>query len=145
MAIKLGLKCKAFRGTAGTTAATEMKNIKDVTLTMENGEADITTRKADGWHVYAATLKDATIEFGMLYDPEDEDLKAVSAAYFGNTPLALFISDGDGNGLDCDAMITQFNVEQPLEEGVSVSVTARPTDIGGTNGRAPAWKSATSA
>lgn len=140
MAIVLGLNCKLFRGAAGTTASTEMKNVKDVTVSLETGEADITTRAASGWRVSAATLKEASIEWGMLYDTDDEDTQAVSTAFFTNTPLALFVSDGAGSGLDCDASITQFNIEQNLEEGVNISVTAKPTNIGGTAGRAPSWK-----
>ena len=38
MAIVLGLNCKLLRGTAGTTANTEMKNVKDVTCSLETGE-----------------------------------------------------------------------------------------------------------
>lgn len=143
MAIVLGLNCKLFRGTAGTTAVTEMKNVKDVTVSLETGEADITTRAASGWRVSAATLKEASIEWGMLYDTDDADTQAISTAFFSNTPLALFVSDGAGSGLDCDASITQFNIEQNLEEGVSISVTAKPTNIGGTAGRAPSWKTGT--
>lgn len=139
MAVVLGLNCKLFRGTAGTQANTEMTNVKDVSCSLETGEADITTRAAEGWRVSAATLKEATIEWGMLYDTDDGDLDAISDAFFTNTPIALFVTDGHGSGLDCDAMITQFNVEQNLEEGVNVSVTAKPTNIGGENGRAPAW------
>lgn len=142
MSVVLGLNCKLFRGVAGTTAATEMKNVKDVSCSLETGEADITTRAADGWRVNVATLKEATIEFGMLYDTEDSDLNAISEAFFNNTAIALFVSDGNGSGLDCDAVITQFNVEQNLEEGVNVSVTAKPTNIGGETGRAPVWKEA---
>lgn len=142
MSIVLGLNCKLFRGAAGTTAATEMKNVKDVTCNLETGEADITTRAANGWRATVATLKEASIEFAMLYDVEDSDMAAISESFFGNAPIALFVSDGDGSGLDCDASITQFNVEQNLEEAVSVSVTAKPTFIGGASGRAPSWKTA---
>ncbi len=144
MPIILGLNCKLFRGTAGTTANTEMKNVKDVTCSLETGEADITTRAASGWRVSVATLKEASIEWGMLYDTDDADTQAISTAFFSNTPLALFVSDGAGSGLDCDASITQFNIEQNLEEGVNISVTAKPTNIGGTAGRAPSWKTGTS-
>lgn len=148
MAVVLGLNCKLFRGEAGkkaTTDMTEMTNVKDVSCSLETGEADITTRAADGWRVNAATLKEATIEWGMLYDTADGDLDAISDAFFGNTPIALFVTDGNGAGLLCDAMITQFNIEQNLEEGVNVSVTAKPTNIGGENARAPKWIEAGSA
>lgn len=140
--IVLGLSCKLFRGTAGTTAATLMKNVKDVTCNLETGEADITTRAAEGWRVTVGTLKEASIEFAMLYDVEDADMEAIANAFFGNTSIALFVSDGAGSGLDCDASVTQFNIEQNLEEAVAINVTAKPTYIGGSSGRAPSWKKA---
>lgn len=135
MSVVLGLNAKLFRGTAGTQGATEMKNVKDLTLSIESGDADVTTRAAKGWRASVATLKEATLEFEMNYDTEDEDFGAVQDAFFNNTPLAFFVSDGAGNGLDADWVITGFNVEQPLEEAMSVSVTAKPT----LGTRAPQW------
>ena len=140
--IKLGLDCKLFRGTAGTTAATEMKNVKNVTLNLEKAEADITTRAASGWRVYAGTLKEASIEFEMLYDTEDADFTAILNAFLEGTALSMFVSDGSGNGLDCDVVITNCGQDQQLEEGVNVNVTARPTVTGGETSRAPKWTTA---
>ncbi len=91
MAIVLGLDAKLLRGDAG---ATEVKNVKDLTLNLESGEADVTTRATGGWRASAATLKEASLEFGILYDTEDADFQAFQEAYFGNTPIALFITDG---------------------------------------------------
>jgi len=137
MAIVLGLDAKLLRGTAGTQAATEVTNVKDLTLNLESGEADVTTRATQGWKVSAATLKEASLEFTILYDTADADFTAFRTAYFSNTPLALFITDGGtvSHGLDADFSITAFTVEQPLEEAVSVSVTAKPT----ASTRAPTW------
>jgi hypothetical protein len=135
MAVVLGLDAILMRGSAGQTAATEVKNVKDLTLSMESGEADVTTRATSGWKASIATLKEASLEFGILYDTEDADFTAFRDAYFGNTPLALFVTDGNGSGLDADWSITGFSVEQPLEEALTVSVTAKPT----ASTRAPAW------
>ena len=137
MAIVLGLDAKLFRGTAGSRATTEVTNVKDLTLNLESGEADVTTRATKGWKASAATLKEASLEFTILYDTEDADFTAFPAAYFGNTPLALFVSDGQdtAHGLDADFSITAFSVEQPLEEAISVSITAKPT----ASTRAPEW------
>ena len=137
MAIVLGLDAKLFRGTAGSRAATEVTNVKDLTLNLESGEADVTTRATKGWKASAATLKEASLEFTILYDTEDADFTAFQAAYFGNTPLALFVSDGQdtAHGLDADFSITAFSVEQPLEEAISVSINAKPT----ASTRAPEW------
>jgi len=139
MSVVLGLNAKMYYGTAGTSASTggtEMKNVKDVTVNIESGEADVTTRKAQGWRQSIATLKSATVEFEMNYDTSDADFIALQTAFFGGTALAFFISDGNGTGLDADFTILNFNVNQPLEEAMSVSVTIKPTD----STRAPSWK-----
>ncbi len=91
MAIVLGLDAKLFRGEAGTQAAIEVTNVKDVSLTLESGEADVTTRAAQGWKLSAATLKEASLEINILYDTEDEDFLAFKTAYFTNSPMSLFI------------------------------------------------------
>ena len=137
MAIKLGLDAKLFRGTAGTQGNIEVTNVKDVSLSLESGEADVTTRKAKGWKLSVATLKEASLEITILYDTEDEDFLAFKTAYFTNTPLSLFVTDGDttAHGLDADFSVTGFTVDQPLEEAVTVKVTAKPT----ASDRAPVW------
>lgn len=138
MASVLGLDAKMFRGLTSTGAAeTEVTNVKDITVSLESGEADVTTRATKGWKATEATLKDASVEFVMLYDTEDADFKAFKDAYFENEVIPLFISDGKGTGLLADFSITGFSVEQPLEEAMTVSVTAKPTDT--TAERAPEW------
>ena len=137
MAIKLGLDAKLFRGTAGTQGTIEVTNVKDVSLSLESGEADVTTRKAKGWKLSVATLKEASLEITILYDTEDEDFLAFKEAYFSNTPISLFVTDGDttAHGQDADFSVTGFTVDQPLEEAVTVKVTAKPT----ASDRAPVW------
>ena len=137
MAIKLGLDAKLFRGTAGTQGNIEVTNVKDVSLSLESGEADVTTRKAKGWKLSVATLKEASLEITILYDTEDEDFIAFKEAYVSNTPISLFVTDGDttAHGLDADFSVTGFTVDQPLEEAVTVKVTAKPT----ASDRAPVW------
>lgn len=137
MAYKLGLDAKIFHGTAGTRAATEMKNVTDVTLNLETGEADITTRAAEGWRITAATLKEASVEFEMVWDTSDSGFNAIQQAFFGNKAIALFVSDGDGNGLDADFVVSSFSRSEPLEEALKVSVTCKPTLVD----RAPQWAS----
>lgn len=158
MAYKLGLDAKLFHGPAGATATGEMSNCKDVTLNMETGEADITTRAAKGWRITAATLKDASLEFEMVWDTSDEGFKALKNAYFNNSAIALFASENapkrsggnlrrrrtrrarkrarEGNGLDADFVVTSFSRQEPLEEALTVSVTCKPTLVT----RAPIWK-----
>ena len=137
MAYKLGLDAKLFHGAAGSKASTEMKNVKDVTLNLETGEADITTRAAEGWRITAATLKEASVEFEMVWDTEDSGFTAIQNAYFNNSAISLFVSDGAGSGLDADFVVTSFSRSEPLEEALTVSVTCKPTLVS----RAPQWSS----
>ena len=111
MAIVIGLDVKLLRGTAGATAVSEVINVKDL------------------------VLKEASLEFGILYDTEDADFTAFQTAYFSNTPMALFVTDGNGQGLDADWSIIGFSVEQPLEEAISVYVMAKPN----ASTRVPSW------
>jgi len=139
MAIKLGMEAKLYYGTAGATANTELINVKDVTLNLETGEADVTTRGNQGWRATVATLKNGTVEFEMIWDTGDAGFAAIKDAYFNNTAIALAILDGaNGEGLDADFSITNFSRNEPLEEAITVSVTAKPT----YSTRAPAWKEA---
>ena len=62
---------------------------------------------------------------------------AIQQAYFANSALSLFVSDGDGNGLDADFVVTSFSRSEPLEEALKVSVTCKPTLVS----RAPSWVS----
>ena len=137
MAVVLGLDAVLYRGTSGTKATTEVTNVKDLTINLESGEADVTTRATEGWKAAVATLKEGSLEFGMLYDTADADFQAFQSAYFSNTPMALFVSDGAGTGLDADFSITGFNITQHLEQAMTVSVQAKPT----ASTRAPPWVS----
>ena len=45
MAVVLGLDAKLLRGAAGQTGTTEVSNVKDLTLNLESGEADVVCLK----------------------------------------------------------------------------------------------------
>jgi len=136
MSIKLGMEAKLYYGAAGATATTELTNVKDVTLNLESGEADVTTRANAGWRATVGTLKTGSVEFEMIWDSDDAGFAAIKDAYFNNEPIALAILDeAGGEGLDADFSITSFSRKEALEEAITVSVTAKPT----YSTRAPAW------
>ncbi len=139
MSIRLGMEAKLYWGAAGATASTELTNVKDVTLNLETGEADVTTRGNLGWRATVATLKNGSVEFEMVWDTADPGFVALKDAYFNNAPIALAVLDGDiaagGSGLDADFAVTNFSRSEPLEEAITVSVTVKPTYAT----RAPVW------
>jgi hypothetical protein len=145
MSVKLGMEAKLYRN-AGTYAVpdwVEITNVKDVTLTLETGEADVTTRANSGWKASKATLKDGSVEFEMMWDTSDEGFSAIQAAFFGNSNIELAIMDGDietagAEGLRATCSVTKFDRKEPLEEAITVSVTVKPTYAA----HAPEWMSA---
>ena len=84
MAIKLGMEAKLLfkvGGQAGGGAWTALGNTRDVTLNLEAGEADVTTRANAGWRATVATLKEASVEFEMVWDTADAGFTAIKNAF----------------------------------------------------------------
>jgi predicted secreted protein len=149
MSVKLGMDAKLYfcvAGIGGTPVWTELSNVKNLTLNLTKGEADVTTRANGGWKATAGTLKEGSIEFEMVWDTADAGFTAIQQAYFGNTLIGLAVMDGavataGSQGLWADCMITDFSREEPLEEAMSVKVSAKPSYS--TN--PPVWKTVAAA
>ena len=136
MPIKLGMNCKAYYGVAGSSATNLMPNVTDVTINLEKGEADVTTRGNSGWRATVGTLKDGSVEFEMIWDTAEDGFNAIKDAYFNDTAIALAFLDGvAGEGMDADFTVTNFTRTGPLEEAVKAAVTVKPT----YSTRAPEW------
>jgi predicted secreted protein len=142
MAISLGKDAKLHRSSTFTGDDTwlEVENVRDLTLSLEAGEADVTTRGNNGWRATMATLKDGSIEFEMVWDTADTDFAAIRNAFISNSPIAFAVSmgnlgEGPAEGFSALFMITGFTRNEPLEEAITVSVTAKPT----YSARPPRW------
>ena len=142
MAIKLGLECKLYRDNSGTWE--EIGNVRDLSINMEMGVADVTTRGGNGWRQNVATLRDGTVTFQMVYDTTDADFTALQTAFLATTAAAREIKvaamDGDiatsgSQGLIAFMNVTNFSMPENLEEAVMVDVTLQPS----YNSTAPAW------
>ena len=134
MATRLGMDAKLYRnsGSYATPAWEEIGNVKDVTLNLEKGEADVTTRANNGWRATVGTLKDASIEFQMVWDTLDSDFDAIRQAFFNNAPIEFAVMDGDitdpdSEGLRATFDIFNFTLNEALEEAILVDVTIKPT------------------
>lgn len=128
----LGMNAKIYQGASGAALSTlaEMGNVKDVSLNLEAGEADITTRANQGWRATAPTLRECTAEFEMLWRPGDTGFEAIKIAFLTASTLRLAVLTGasDASGTEGplgDFSITNFSRNEPLEEAVMVSVTAK--------------------
>ncbi|MGH7143117.1 MAG: phage tail tube protein [Planctomycetota bacterium] len=134
MSIKLGLDAKLYRNTGTYAAPTwvEIANVKDVTLNLEAGEADVTTRANAGWKATLATLKDASVEFDMVWDTGDAGFTALKDAFFNNGAIEVAAMDGDitatgSQGLRATMSVTKFSRKETLADAIMVSPTLKPT------------------
>jgi TP901-1 family phage major tail protein len=128
----LGKDAKIYQGAAGAelSAMTEMSNVRDVTLNLEAGEADITTRANSGWRATAPTLRECTAEFEMVWKPGDTGFDAIKLAFLGGTTIELAVLDqartvSGAQGPKGSFSITSFSRNEALEEAITVSVTAK--------------------
>lgn len=146
MGVKLGLDARLYRNTGTFASPTwdEVKNVRDVTLNLETGESDVSTRGNGGWRANIATLKSASLEFEMMWDTADADFTAIRTAFLANGAIEFAVLDGPSSqsgaqGLRATMAIMNFTRSEPLEEAIKVSVTAKPTYAAD----APSWMTVT--
>lgn len=142
MALRLGLEAVLYRnsGTYGSPALVKVDNCKDVTLNMEKNKADVTTRGNNGWRANVGVLKDASVDFAMVWNTSDTNFQAVRDAFLNNTPVEFFVmsadvDEADSEGLRATFSIDKFTKNEPLEDSQSVDVSMSPT----FSDHAPEW------
>jgi len=132
LTFKLGKDAKIYQGMEETqlTSMMEITNVRDVTLSLEAGEADVTTRSNSGWRATAASLRECTVEFEVVWQYMDMSFDAVKNAFLQGNYLELAVLDGPKEGPSVQGIkgtfsITGFSRNEPLEEAITVSVTAK--------------------
>jgi hypothetical protein len=143
---RLGSNCRIYKNTASWASPTwVVRNdpVKEVTLNLSAGEADVSTRGGGGWKQMITTLKDASIDIQLQWDPADTFCQELLDAFTGGTSLDLKVMDGADpaavggtapEGLRALFGVVSFNRSEPLEEGITVDVTIKPT-----TGQTPVW------
>lgn len=142
MGSRLGLDAVTYRntGTHGAPAWNEVGNIRDLTLNLEAGEADVTTRNNNGWRATMAALLDGSCDFQMVWNTGDADFQAIKTAFFAKGSIEFCIMSGpindpESEGLRATFQVTKFTKGEPLEEAQTVDVTIKPT----YSDNAPEW------
>ena len=147
MAHVLSQNAKFYRntGTYATPTWDLIGNVKDLTLSLEKDETDVTTRSSGGWKEFVDGMKDATVEFGMLWDTGDADFDAFQGAFINNTSVEILVLDGlvattGSEGLRATMMVKSFTRNENLGEALMVDVSLRPVKNANS---APVWYTAT--
>ena len=134
MAQVLGFEAILYYDADGVDVGTwtPLTNVKDVTLNMEEGEADVSTRAGEGYKATIGALIDASVEFEMVWDTDDEGFTALQAAFFARNAIGIAVMDGDievagSQGLTADMAVLKFARGEALEDALKVNVTLKPT------------------
>lgn len=114
-------------------------NIKDNAVKLDKTSIDASTRASAPFKTNRGGLIDASIEFDMKFDPDDDFFTLVqssflSGEYFGFRALSQPFEEG-GQGLEADMEVFSFEKQEPLDGVQWVKVSMKPIDAG----TAPAW------
>lgn len=134
MSSKLGMEGVLYRntGTFGAPVWNDVPNVKDLSLTLDKADADVTTRGNAGWRAMRSTLKEASVEFQMVHDPDDVDYQALRDAWVDSTVIEFAVLDSaitvsGASGVRASMDVKTFSRSENLEEAMMTSVTIRPT------------------
>lgn len=136
--LRLGLEAVLYvnTGSYGSPTLVKVDNVKDLTLSLEKNTADVTTRGNNGWRAMLGVLKDATVDFGMVWNTSDPNFVLIRNAFLATTlaaqTLEFFVLSADVDEADCEGLRASFMVEkfvknEQLEEAQNVDVSIRPT------------------
>lgn len=129
MAYKLGKDAVIYYGSAGSTAATPLVEVSDVTYDDDTAEIDCTTRASGGFKSTETGFSDITVTFTIKVKESDTGLAAILTAKRNKTAIALLVLDAPsgsgGEGVDGDFKITKMSRKEGLEDPVMYDCTAK--------------------
>jgi hypothetical protein len=130
MGVVRGKDFKLYADTSLTATPdwTELTNCRDVTRNLEKALADASTRLSD-YRQQVGTLKELSLDFQIVYDPDDELFQLLADHFDSDENLMLLDLDGSidvvgTKGLQFDSQITAFKTSEALEDVGLVDVTA---------------------
>lgn len=130
---QVGLDCKLYYNSATYAMPTwvEVADAGDVTINIEATEAEI-KRRGLAFTEYLAGQLGISLEFPIVRDTGDTVYSAIQSAILGRSNLEFAVMDGDiatsgQKGYRITCKVFGFNENEPLEEGATTEITAKPT------------------
>jgi len=128
---RMGFEGRIYRGTAGSTAATEMRSATDVSSTITPKKASTTTRgagTAPPMETERVVSIGESIEFTLLNKSGETHVDALRGAAAAATPVSLRLKDyAAGKGFDGDVTL-ECKEGMPLGGEQTFVFTATPTN-----------------
>jgi hypothetical protein len=132
--IPLGYQAKAYINTSTTTTPTwtEIDIIRNVTLNLEKGDADVTTRGAAGWKEVLPTLKEASIDCEIVWDADHTIFTTLLDAFINDKNLEFLFLDGahtkkGSQGLRAVCGVFKFSRDEQLDGALMANTSFKPT------------------
>jgi len=126
---KMGFEGLIYYGAAGSTAATQITNSRDITITIDPEYGETTTRgsgSAPPIVTQTVVALGVSIEWTMLNKTDDTTLDALQTAAAAGTAVALRTKDySSGSGFDGDVTIS-VNHGVPYKGEQTYQFTATP-------------------
>jgi hypothetical protein len=134
MSVVRGKDFKMYRNTDDpyddSPTWSEVVNVRDLTRNREKDLADASIRGST-YHLQVATLKTLTVDFQMVYAPDDVDIIAFEQAYEDDSDVEILCLDGsidvaDSKGIRFMAQVSKFTTNEALGDVGLVDVTLTP-------------------
>ena len=120
---------------------TTMGGVRDVNTTVSQDTAEVSDR-GSAFKAYCPGMVDLETTVEVTYNMDSTELKSCIDACISRKRIQIAVLDGTaGAGFTYWAMVTSSDVNQPLTDGMTVSLTFKPVqtfDSGGTL-VPPAW------
>lgn len=127
MAIKVGRSGQLAYNTSGAGGAgtwVVINQVADVTLTLETGTDDVSTRGSGSFRVYAAVLKDVEAEAQWPVDhaATDAGFSVLRTYMASGSSIGIRVLDAaSGSGIEADFYVTKIEESTPLDGAARVT------------------------
>lgn len=105
-------------------------NARDVSLSLDTEEEDITSRASSGFRQTIATIKNSTIEFDAVWKPNDPYFLWLRDAWINSDEIFIMAMDGawdtaGNSGLIGNFTVPGFSREEPIAGVMTSSITLK--------------------
>lgn len=132
--IPLGRDCKLYYNSGSYASPTWVliERAVDVTLVLEAGEAEISSRVSE-FELFGHSLKKLQIDFAHFWKTDITAFMAIYDAWWNETPLEFLCLDGlattaGKKGVRATMLPMKVPLNQALKDKVKVDITLKPTD-----------------
>jgi hypothetical protein len=127
-----GAATNGIHSGAAPGALTEFASVRSVTLSLPDGEADVTMRSGKGWKLTAQALTEAELEIEVPWNPTDAGFQKFLQAKLQRQSIACAALDGDkatalSQGLWADFAVMEFSREEPEDKEAVAKIKLKPT------------------